>query len=103
VSKNEKFREAIGDIQRFVVGHEADLGQAFKAVGVVFDKAGELASAKRVDIREILTGDLVADRALLEAAGVQAELQGTGVTLESALDLAGALLKFGVVVAGFLA
>ncbi len=93
----------MGDVRRFVDEHRDDLGEAFGAAGAVFEKAGDLARAKKVDIREILTGDFLADRALLEAAGVQAEIEASGVCLEGALDLAYALLRLGVVVAGMAA
>ena len=103
MSKSKEIKEAFQGVQRFWENHRADFGEAFTAARIVFEKASDLAEKKGVDIREILTGDPVADRALMEAAGVEAEIEATGFSLETALDLAGALLKLGVAVAGMMA
>ena len=59
-----------------------------------------MAREKDVDIQEILTGDPVADQALLEAAGVESEIESSGVTLEGALELLYSLARLGKIMAG---
>ena len=103
MSRSKEIKEAFQEVQAFLENHRADFGEAFAAARIVFEKASDLAEEKGVDIRKILTGDPVADRALMEAAGVEAEIEATGFSLEAALDLAGALVKLGVVVAGMMA
>ena len=76
------------------------LPDVFSATKAVFAKAADLAEEKDVDIQEILTGDLVADRALLEAAGVEAEIRATGINLDAALEFAEALVMFAEALAG---
>jgi hypothetical protein len=68
----------------------------------VFDAAGDLAETHGVDLSSVLTGDPVADRALLEAGGVEAEIEASGVSLEGALDLVEALVRFAGVFASTL-
>ena len=100
MSRSEELKDALQGVQTFWESHREDFGEAFAAARIVFEKASDLAEEKGVDIRKILTGDPVADRALMEAAGVEAEIKALGFSLEAALDLAGALLKLSVAVAG---
>ena len=90
-------------LQKFLEEHRADFGEAFEAAKLIYEKASAMAEEKDVDIREILTGDLVADRALLEAAGVESEIEATGFSIEGGLELVQALLKLGTIVAGVVA
>lgn len=75
-----------------VMGAALDIIEAGKALAV----------KKDVDIKEILTGDPFTDRALMEAADVQAEIGRTidwsGVP-DAAFEVAGALLSVLVLVA----
>ena len=103
MSRSEKFKKALDDVKAFLENHRADFGEAFEAAKVVYEKAASLAEEKEVDIREILTGDPVADRALLEAAGVEAEIEATGFSLDGALELVYAAVKLGSAVAGIVA
>ncbi|MDD5531247.1 MAG: hypothetical protein PHC52_00490 [Syntrophales bacterium] len=97
--KNEKVHEAL-DTLKIVLGKykAGEFDPAFEAAKKVIDAAGDLAEAQGIDVSKVLTGDLVHDRAVIEAAGVEAEIKATGISLDGAVELAGALLKFGTII-----
>ncbi|MFH2074048.1 MAG: hypothetical protein ABIJ57_01700 [Pseudomonadota bacterium] len=97
--KNEKITEALNDVREILRRYKDGwFDEAFEAAKLVFDTASDLAEAQGIDVRQVLTGDLVHDRAVIEAAGVEAAIKATGVSLDGAVELAGALVKFGTII-----
>lgn len=97
--KNEQVHEALDRLKAVLAKYKAgEYSPAFAAAEKVINAASEIAQAGNVDVSTVLTGDLVHDRAVIEAAGVEDEIKATGISLEGAVEFAGALLKFGTII-----
>lgn len=97
--KNKQVHEALDTLKVVLGKYQAgEFDPAFEAAKKVLDAAAEIAEAGGIDVSKVLTGDLVHDRAVIEAAGVEAEIHATGISLDGAVELAGALLKFGTII-----